>query len=170
MESLSNKEIINITKPFSNLYNVQSCRFITGRNCWWFVSSEQWSRVLWRASLQDSSDLISTSSPWNTNDGAWNAGTGTNMCFSTHGWFVLSLVREKVLLTSLCERKIFFRLKIYYHLRQDTAKRTLDEETCKLQLAAVLVIFIFYPTYVTSQEHWTTLLKSSFKTYSIWIL
>ena len=40
------------------------------------------------------------------------------------GWFVSLLVREEVLLTGLCERKILFRLKIYDHLRQATAKRT----------------------------------------------
>ena len=33
------------------------------------------------------------------------------------------LVREEVLLASLCERKILFRLKIYDRLRQVTAKR-----------------------------------------------
>ena len=38
------------------------------------------------------------------------------------GWFVSLLVREKVLLASLCERKILFRLKIYDRLRQATAK------------------------------------------------
>ena len=39
-------------------------------------------------------------------------------------WFVSLLVREKVLLASLCERKILFRLEIYDRLRQATAKRT----------------------------------------------
>jgi len=32
------------------------------------------------------------------------------------------LVREKVLLAGLCERKILFRLKIYNRLREATAK------------------------------------------------
>ena len=40
------------------------------------------------------------------------------------GWFVSLLVREKVLLTGLCERKILFQLKIYDLLRQAIAKRT----------------------------------------------
>jgi len=40
------------------------------------------------------------------------------------GWFVSLLVREKVLLANLCERKILFRLKIYDRLRQATVKRT----------------------------------------------
>ena len=40
------------------------------------------------------------------------------------GWFVSLLVRKKVLLADLCERKILFRLKIYDRLRQATAKRT----------------------------------------------
>jgi len=40
------------------------------------------------------------------------------------GWFVSLLVREEVLLTGLCERKILFRLKIYDRLRQATAKQT----------------------------------------------
>ena len=39
------------------------------------------------------------------------------------GWFVLLPVREEVLLTGLCERKILFRLEIYDRLRQATAKR-----------------------------------------------
>ena len=34
------------------------------------------------------------------------------------GWFVSLLVREEVLLTGLCERKILFRLEIYDRLRQ----------------------------------------------------
>ena len=34
------------------------------------------------------------------------------------------LVRKEVLLTGLCERKILFRLEIYYRLRQATVKRT----------------------------------------------
>ena len=43
--------------------------------------------------------------------------------FQIHiGWFVSSLVRGLVLLIGLCERKILFRLKIYDHLRQATAK------------------------------------------------
>ena len=33
------------------------------------------------------------------------------------GWFVSLLVREEVLLVSLCERKILSRLKIYDRLR-----------------------------------------------------
>ena len=40
------------------------------------------------------------------------------------GWFVLLLVREEVLLTGLCKRKILFRLEIYDRLRQATVKRT----------------------------------------------
>ena len=40
------------------------------------------------------------------------------------GWFISLLVREEVLLTGLCERKILFRLEIYDRLRQATAKRT----------------------------------------------
>jgi len=32
------------------------------------------------------------------------------------GWFVSLLVREKVLLSGLCERKILFRLEIYDRL------------------------------------------------------
>jgi len=39
---------------------------------------------------------------------------------SLFGW----LVREEILLVDLCERKILFRLKIYDHLRQATAKQT----------------------------------------------
>jgi len=38
------------------------------------------------------------------------------------GWAGSLLVREKVLLSSLCKRKILFRLKIYDRLRQATAK------------------------------------------------
>ena len=38
------------------------------------------------------------------------------------GWFVLLLVHEEVLLASLCERKILFRLEIYDRLRQATVK------------------------------------------------
>ena len=38
------------------------------------------------------------------------------------GWFVSLLVREEVLLTDLCERKILFQLEIYDRLRQATAK------------------------------------------------
>jgi len=44
--------------------------------------------------------------------------------FRSVGWFVSLLVREEVLLASLCEKKILFRLKIYDRLRQATAKRT----------------------------------------------
>ena len=40
------------------------------------------------------------------------------------GWFVSLLVREEVLLASLCERIILFQLKIYDRLQQATAKRT----------------------------------------------
>ena len=40
------------------------------------------------------------------------------------GWFVSLLVREEVLLTGLCEKKILFRLKIYDRLRQATPKQT----------------------------------------------
>ena len=40
--------------------------------------------------------------------------------YSVFGW----LVRKEVLLASLCERKIMFRLEIYDRLRQATAKRT----------------------------------------------
>ena len=40
------------------------------------------------------------------------------------GWAGSLLVREEVLLAGLCERKILFRLKIYYHLRQAMAKQT----------------------------------------------
>ena len=40
------------------------------------------------------------------------------------GWFVSLLVHEEVPLTGLCERKIWFQLKIYDRLRQATAKRT----------------------------------------------
>ena len=40
------------------------------------------------------------------------------------GWFVSLLVREEVLVTDLCERKILFQLEIYDRLRQTTAKQT----------------------------------------------
>ena len=49
------------------------------------------------------------------------------MCLSAAcsvGWFVSLLVREEVLLTGLCEKKILFRLKIYDRLRQATPKQT----------------------------------------------
>jgi len=39
-------------------------------------------------------------------------------------WFVLLLVREEVLLASLCERKILFRLKIYDRLANRTGNFT----------------------------------------------
>ena len=38
------------------------------------------------------------------------------------GWFVLLLVREKILLAGLYERKILFWLEIYDRLGQATAK------------------------------------------------
>jgi len=41
---------------------------------------------------------------------------------SFYCWFVLLLVREEVLLAGLCKRKILFRLKIYDHSRQATAR------------------------------------------------
>ena len=49
---------------------------------------------------------------------------GTNSSACSDGWFVSLLVREKVLLADLCERKILFQPKIYDRLRQATAKRT----------------------------------------------
>jgi len=56
-------------------------------------------------------------------DGGGVIYVGTDSACSV-GWFVSLLVREEVLLASLCERKILFGRKIYDRLRQATAKRT----------------------------------------------
>ena len=40
------------------------------------------------------------------------------------GWFISLLVRKEVLLASLCERKILFRLEIYDRIRSFFSSRT----------------------------------------------
>jgi len=63
----------------------------------------------------NSSQLMLDSQTWTEN---WHSSASSVV------WFISLLVREEVLLADLCERKILFRLKIYYRLRQATAKRT----------------------------------------------
>jgi len=46
-----------------------------------------------------------------------NKTTGSHLAACSVGWYVLLLIREEVLLTGLCKRKILFQLEIYDYLR-----------------------------------------------------
>ena len=91
----------------------------------------------------------------------------------TVGWFVLLLVREEVLLAGLCERKILFRLKIYDHLRQATAKRTgcwLLAVCFYIGMDLILAVQVVYRVYRKGDWHSDTNNEKKLNFYaSTWI-